>query len=141
MTLVGNKCDLEAKREVSAHDGELLAKVFVSFLTSSAAVKYFVMSFSSYFYNFIFYSHMCFSYGMLMLMPRVPMRTEPFCGCPFGCCGFCVPQGAKSSRMCRRITFRSWRRAPSLARMSAWFSATLQSEFSHRQLYFTINSV
>jgi len=38
VTLVGNKCDLEAKREVSTDDGELLAKVFLLFLTSSAAV-------------------------------------------------------------------------------------------------------
>ena len=62
VVLIGNKCDLEAKREVSTRDGELLAKVFILFFRSSVAVSLLVKIFGLFchwhiFCNCIFYSY------------------------------------------------------------------------------------
>jgi len=65
--LIGNKCDLEADREVSTQEGELLAKVyFISFFPETCQVlnklKYFVNFFGVFKkkYIYIIYSRLLF---------------------------------------------------------------------------------
>jgi len=91
--LIGNKCDLEAEREVSTREGELLAKVFILFLRSSASVSASVKTFLYVIFYWPIYNNytvmvlVLFSYNLLMLIPclsyrsggLIPIRTDPVC--------------------------------------------------------------